>query len=185
MQEGSAHSHGDRAGGQIQKEDPLEAGTGAHCWVSKGGGEQARMKERHQRGNPDSRHRQDQLSPCVPRERVNCLCLGSDDGVAVGERRGGGSAALSESVREGTGSFKAGPKSLSGLHTHTHSHTHLLSRRFRDCRLRPDHPQEGKQGLISALQGPALSPGLSPHCTAHYTLPTTHQLPAHLTSPSL
>lgn len=45
-------------------------------------------------------------------------------------------------------------------HTHTHLYTHLLSRSFRSCRLRPDHPQEGKQALISALQGPALSPGL-------------------------
>lgn len=45
-----------------------------------GGGEQ--------KGNPDSRQRQDQLSPLVPWDRVNCLCPGSDDGVMMG--KGGG-----------------------------------------------------------------------------------------------
>lgn len=60
------------------------------------------------------------------------------------------------------------------LLTHTHTYTHLLSRRFRNCRLRPDHPQEGKQALISTLQGPALSPGLSPLHITHYTLHTQH-----------
>lgn len=90
-----------------------------------------------------------------------------------------GSAVLSESVAQGNGSFKAG-QSLWTPHTHTH----LLSRRFRNCRLRSDHPQEGKQSLISALQGPALSPGLSPLHTTHYTLRTTHRLPDHLTSHS-
>lgn len=64
----------------------------------------------------------------------------------------------------------------------SHTHTHLLSRRFRNSRLRPDHPQEGKQALISALQGPALSPGLSPLHITHYTLHTKFKLPDHLTS---
>lgn len=78
--------------------------------------------------------------------------------------------------QKGKGELQGWLKSLFLLYTHTY--THLLSRRFRSCRLRPDHPQEGKQALISALQGPALSPGLSPMHATH----TAHKLPGHLTS---
>lgn len=89
------------------------------------------------------------------------------------------SAVLSEFVAEANRSFKASQS----LWT-SHTHTHLLSRRFRNYRLRPDHPQEGKQALISALQGPALSPGLSPLHTC-YILHVTHRFSNHLTSFSI
>lgn len=140
----------------------------------------APKKERHRRGNPNSRRRQDRLSPLVPRGRVNCLCPGSDDGVMMGKggRRGQRSyRSLSERERGASRLVQV------SLWTPPPPHTHLLSQRFRNCRLRPDHPQEGKQALISALQGPALSPGLSPLHTTQYTLHTTHKLPDHLTSP--
>ena len=153
--------------------------------------------EKNWRGNPDSRQRQDQLSPSVPRGRVNCLCPGSGDGVMKGEGGGRGQRPYQSYVWEGKGNFKPGltfspPPSLSlslsldsTYSTHTSRiYTHLLSGSFRNCRLRPDHPQEGKQGLISALQGPALSPGLSPLHTAHLThsAQSTGFL-THLTSP--
>lgn len=145
--------------------------------------ERKKKRKKNRRGNPDSRQRQDELSPLVPRGRVNCLCPGSDDGVMMGKGEGGVSGPIRVS-RRGKGELQGWLESLSGLHIHTHIHTHLLSRRFRNCRLRPDHPQEGKQALISALQGPALSPGLSPLHTTHYAHHATHKLPDHLTSHS-
>ena len=121
----------------------------------------------------DVRQLQDQTSPLRWSKLFVSLVL-------MGKGEGRGSAVLSESVAQENGSFKAG-QSLWTPHTHTH----LLSRRFRNCRLRSDHPQEGKQSLISTLQGPALSPGLSPLHTTHYTLRTTHRFPDRLTSPAL
>lgn len=106
------------------------------------------------------------------------VCVPSPDG----ERgKDGGQRSYHSPLQRETGASRLAK--VSGLHIHTH--THLLSRRFRNCRLRSDHPQEGKQSLISALQGPALSPGLSPLHTTHYTLRATHRLPGHLTSRSL
>lgn len=62
-------------------------------------------------GSPDSEQRQDQLSPMVSGDRVNCLCPKS--------------AVLSELVEEEKGSFKAGSNfSLDSTHAYTHPHTH-------------------------------------------------------------
>lgn len=136
-----------------------------------------RRGKKKMRGSPDSKQRQDQLSPMVPRGRVNCLCPESGDRVVM---RWGGRE--SSPIRRRASRLAQ----VSLLTPTTHTHTHLLSRRFRDCRLRPDHPQEGKQTLISALQGHKLSPGLSPLHTMHNTLHTASwPCHLHLLSPEL
>lgn len=119
------------------------------------------------------------MSPCITWGHVNCLCPGSDDGIMMGKREGGSKQFYQTSLQRQTGASRLAK--VSGLHTHTH--THLLSQRFRNYRLRPDHPQEGKQALISALQGPALSPGLSPLHTCY--MHGTHRFFNHLTSFSI
>lgn len=88
------------------------------------------LKERkkgwkNRRGNSDSRQRQE-LSPLVPRGRVNCLCPGSGDGVMMGKGEGGVSGPIRVS-RRGKGELQGWLKSLSWLHTHTYTHTYCPS----------------------------------------------------------
>lgn len=115
------------------------------------------------------------LGPLWQRKLLPCVQARATE--SWWERGKEGSEVLSELVEKGKGSFEAG-SSLSFDSTYTH----LLSWCFRNCRLRLDHPQEGKQALISALQGPALSPGLSPLHATYYTGLKTHKLPDYLTS---
>lgn len=130
------------------------------CWTSN----TQRLKKKRM-GSPDSIKNYFLLYP--PRSRGKLFVLKAGLQSPTSQWGGGVSRPIRESRGELQGWLKS---SITKLSMHTFIYTHLLSGRFRSCRLRPDHPQEGKQALISTLQGPALSPGLSPHYHAtHYT----------------
>lgn len=139
-----------------------------------------KRKEEHGGGNPDSRQRQDQLSPLVPWDRVNCLCLGSDDGMVMAKGGGGVSGPIGVCCR-GRAEFQGWLKSLSGLHIHTHTYCLGVSATA-DWGL-TIHRKVNK--LLSVLCRGLHCPLASHPCILHIAHHTTHKLPDHLTSISL